>query len=59
MFVSDINIDQIKGHIENLISVGLAKKEGDMYTLTDKDSKLVNPGLILETKSEIGSNLHK
>ncbi len=59
MFVSDINIDQIKGHIENLISVGLAKKEGDMYTLTDKDSKLVNPESILETESEIGSDLHK
>ena len=48
-----------KGIFENLISLGLAKKEGDTYTLTDKGSKWVNPESILETESEIGSELHK
>ena len=32
-----------KGIFENLISLGLAKKEGDIYTLTGKGSKWVNP----------------
>ena len=48
-----------KGIFENLISLGLAKKEGDTYTLTEKGTKWVNPESILETESEIGSDLHK
>lgn len=48
-----------KGIFENLISLGLARKEGDTYTLTDKGEKWVNPESILETESEIGSDLHK
>jgi hypothetical protein len=48
-----------KGIFENLINLGLAKKEGDKYALTDKGSKWVNPESILETESEIGSDLHK
>ena len=39
-----------KGIFENLISLGLAKKEGDIYTLTDKGEKWVNPESILETE---------
>ncbi len=48
-----------KGISEKLISLGLARKEGDIYTLTDKGSKRVNPESILESESEIGSYLHK
>jgi hypothetical protein len=28
-----------KGIFENLISLGMVKKEGDIYTLADKDSR--------------------
>ena len=37
----------------------MSKKEGDTYTLMEKGSKWVNPESILETESEIGSDLHK
>ena len=37
----------------------MAKKEGDTYTLMEKGSKWVRPEAILETESEIGSDLHK
>ena len=43
---------QVNVHAEN---VG----QKDTYTLTDKGSKWVNPESILETESEIGSDLHK
>ena len=48
-----------KGKFENLISLDLAKKEGDIYTLVGKGLKWVNPESILKTESEIGSDLHK
>ena len=48
-----------KDIFENLISLGLARKEEDIYTLTDEGSKWVSPESILETESEIGSDLHK
>ena len=48
-----------KGIFDVVISLGLAKKVGDAYTLTEKGMKWIKPERIIEKAPNLGSDLHK
>ncbi len=48
-----------KGVFENAVSLGLAKKAGKNYELTDSGRRWVEPSLILEKERNLGSDLHR